>query len=66
MFLDQITLPDSELILNISADEVITNTFSSFEIAMDNKFCYLIKDAIDRIFQIMEPSFVLKQRILLS
>ena len=37
-----------------------------FEIAKDKKFCDFIKDDADRTFQIIDPFFVSKQRILLS
>ena len=66
VFLDQIILPVLIIILNISADEVSANSSPCLDIARDNKFCDLIKDSIESIFQIKEPSLTLKHKILLS
>ena len=66
VFLDQIISPVFAFILYISAEDVIANKFPSLVSAKDNKLSDLIKDPIERIFQIREPSSVFKQRILLS
>ena len=66
VFLDQIISPVFALILYISAEDVIANRSPSLVKAKDNKLSDLIKDPIDRKFQIKDPSFAFKQKILLS
>ena len=53
-------------IYNKKAAELIDIRSSSSEIAKDNKFCDFIKDESVRMPQILDPSFVFKEIILLS
>ena len=55
-----------ELTFNKSPAELLAITSPCSDIAKDKKFCDFIKEDIERISQIKDPSFVLKEINLLS
>ena len=65
-FKDQAIFPFIEFTFNKSPEDVLAIMSPCFDKAKDKKFCDFIKDNIERTFQIIEPSFTLKERSLLS
>ena len=65
-FKDQKTVPFFVFIFNKSPDEKSAIKFSLSVIARDRKFCDFIKDPMERISHILEPSSVSKHKSLLS
>ena len=66
VFTDHSISPFIEFTLNKSPEELLAITSPCLDKASDYNFCDLIKDDIDRMSQIMEPSLVLSERSLLS